>query len=223
VMILNYMEQPALYSAYNFSHASAADGVAPNTVVVGTPEANRTVFATVINTFLCPSDTNQPPLDGGVRSNYILSSGDYSEKDCTASGTPNKKRQGAFYTDFSATQRDFRDGMSMTVFAGESVQKKFDPNFGPFWAAGHVASTHGRAAVPTDPEFRYFLPNAAWMEPNPEKLPYAFTFSSKHPGVVLTVFGDGAVKPIRNSIDPAIWFAINTIKNGEIVGGDAIQ
>ncbi len=222
-LILNYMEQTALYSAYNFSHASATDGAAPNTIVAGTPEANRTVFTTVINGFLCPSDTNQQPLDGGQRSNYLLASGNYTEKDCMASGTPNKKMQGAFYTDYSVNQRDLRDGMSSTMFVAESLQKKFDPTFGPFWAAGHLASTHGHVAPPSDATFKQFLPNAPWVEPNPEKLSYAYVFSGKHPGGVMSLFGDGSVKFIRNGIDPAIWYAIQTIKNSEIISGTALE
>jgi len=45
--------------------------------------------------------------------------------------------------------------------------------------------------------------------------------SSRHPGGVNVVFMDGGVRFIKNSIDPNIWSAIQTINKGEVVGADA--
>jgi len=225
VMILQYMEQGPLYAAYNFSQASSADAKAPNAKVIGDPAANTTVTTTMLAGFACPSDSVPKVYNGAMRSNYLLSSGDYTEADCAATGLPMKARQGAFYTDIATTiERDYRDGMSTSVMVGESIQDKIDPSFGPFWGGGHFSSTHGRTVPPSKTaEYKYFLPNAQWQEPNPLKLPYAFVFSSRHPGGVQSLFGDGSVKFLKNAIDPGIWYSIHTIKNSEIIAGDALQ
>ena len=226
VMILQYMEQSPLYSAYNFRHSSVIAGTtAPNTNTVGIPDVNTTVISTVISGFFCPSDTEKLPLNNAVRTNYLMSSGGYSDFDCVASGPPLRAAQGPFYTDMATSiERDFRDGMSTTVLVAESVQNKIDPTYGPFWAGGYPTSTHGRAFVPANPALsKLYLPNATWSEPNPLKLPGASVFSSKHPGGVQAVFGDGSVKFLKNGIDPGIWVSIHTIKGGEVVGGNSLD
>lgn len=53
------------------------------------------------------------------------------------------------------------------------------------------------------------------------KLGYAWSIGSMHPGGINVSFGDGSVKFIKNTIDPAIWFAIQTIANGEVVSSDS--
>ena len=44
---------------------------------------------------------------------------------------------------------------------------------------------------------------------------------SRHPGGVLSLFGDGTVKFIKNSISLPTWRALSTTKGGEIVSSDA--
>lgn len=224
VMILPFLEQAPLYSAYNFSHASSPDANAINTKVVGDPSVNATVVLTVLEGYCCPSDLPPKVVNGAMRSNYVLSSGNYTDKECVATGLPNKNQQGAFYTDLATgMERDFRDGMSSTVMVGESVQNKSDPSFGPFWGGGNYTSTHGRVAPRANPAYRYFLPNAQDVEPNPSKLPGAYVFSSKHPGGIQSLFGDGSVKFLKNGIDADVWYSIHTIKNSEIVPGNMID
>jgi prepilin-type N-terminal cleavage/methylation domain-containing protein/prepilin-type processing-associated H-X9-DG protein len=48
----------------------------------------------------------------------------------------------------------------------------------------------------------------------------AITASSRHPGLVNIVFCDGSVRAIKNSIDPATWWALGTMAGGEIVSED---
>jgi len=176
----------------------------------------------------CPSDIPPRPLGFAMRSNYLLSSAGYTEADCAAVTLPKKNFQGAFYTDTSTNPRDFRDGLSQTVMAGESIQLKYDPKIapgsegsglgmGPFWAGGNFTSTHGHVAPTTDVNYRSFLPNAPWPEPNPTKVPGPYVFSSKHPGGVYSLFGDGSVKFLKNGVSANVWYALHTIKNSELV------
>jgi prepilin-type N-terminal cleavage/methylation domain-containing protein/prepilin-type processing-associated H-X9-DG protein len=46
--------------------------------------------------------------------------------------------------------------------------------------------------------------------------------SSRHPGVVNVLFADGTVRPVKESIQPAIWWAIGTRMGGEAVSSDAL-
>lgn len=224
-LILPFLEQAPLHASFNFSVASVADGVAPNTNIVGDPAANLTAIGVNITAFLCPSDTLAPNYNGAQRSNYLFNGGAYTDTDCAASGAPKKQFQGAFYNDVSTKiDRDFRDGLSQTVLAGESITKKFDPVFGPYWGGGYFTSSHGRVVSPAVvAEYKFYLPNAAWMEPNLEKKPYAYVFSSRHPGGIHSVFGDGSVKFLKNTIDGGIWYSIHTIKNSELVDQNSLN
>ncbi len=224
-LILPFLEQKPLHASMNFNVASVDDAVAPNTNVVGDPAANLTAIGVTISSFICTSDISNPPFLGAQRSNYVFNGGAYTDADCIAGGQPKKQLQGAFFNDISTSiDRDFRDGVSATVLVGESIQIKYDNSFGPYWGGGYFTSSHGRVVSPAVvAEYKFFLPNAAWMEPNPDKRPYAYVFSSRHPGGIHSVFGDGSVKFLKNTIDPAIWYNIHTIKNGEVVDQNSLN
>ncbi len=57
-------------------------------------------------------------------------------------------------------------------------------------------------------------------EVNPQ--PYTTTTSrSYHPGGVNTLFGDGSVHFIKNSINVLTWRALSTIASGEVISSDS--
>ena len=45
--------------------------------------------------------------------------------------------------------------------------------------------------------------------------------SSRHPGGVNTLFGDGSVKFIKNSVDLQVWRALGTRNGGEVISADS--
>ncbi len=45
--------------------------------------------------------------------------------------------------------------------------------------------------------------------------------SSYHPGGVTTLFADGSVRFVKNSVDPTTWRALGTIAGGEVISADA--
>ena len=49
----------------------------------------------------------------------------------------------------------------------------------------------------------------------------ALTASSRHPGGVNTVFGDGSVKFIKSTVNAMAWYALATPNGGEVVSSDA--
>jgi prepilin-type processing-associated H-X9-DG protein len=48
----------------------------------------------------------------------------------------------------------------------------------------------------------------------------ALNASSKHPGGVNALFGDGSVHFIKNSISPVVWYGLGTIAGGEVMSAD---
>jgi prepilin-type processing-associated H-X9-DG protein len=45
--------------------------------------------------------------------------------------------------------------------------------------------------------------------------------SSLHPGGVNSLFGDGSVRFVKNSVDPFVWRGLGTISGGEVISADA--
>ena len=49
----------------------------------------------------------------------------------------------------------------------------------------------------------------------------AMTANSRHAEVVGLLLGDGSVRPVKYSVDPAVWKALGTIAGGEAIAGDS--
>ncbi|MEW4566787.1 DUF1559 domain-containing protein [Tautonia sp. JC769] len=48
----------------------------------------------------------------------------------------------------------------------------------------------------------------------------AQTASSRHPGIVNVLFGDGTVRAVKNTVNIEVWWAIGTRNGGEVVSAD---
>jgi len=238
-MMLGQIEQGVLLNAYNFSHPSSESVNANNmvnNVLTGTAYANTTVVGTKIASFQCPSDEEMPvdnvPTAGSGwrvnsrRSNYKFCVSQYTDSYCAATvGHPVPNLRGMFYSDLSTSLSDIKDGSSNTTAVGESFQRTYSANWGTWWGAGIHTSVHGYVAPysATSATYMQYLPNGKYTNAsNTQKLPYAWTMGSKHPGGMNMLFGDGSVRFIKDSINPVNWFAIQTISGGEIVSSDAL-
>lgn len=253
-MILNFLEQSAMYNAYNFSLPSCpATNAAPNTTPVGGVTsylANTTVTSSTLATFLCPSDiqptpgnatasTTIGPYNGYLssRSTYLLPCARYyevySSRFMTAAygGRP---AQTAIFSgsDWSVNISAVTDGTSNTVLVHHSRLEKTSTSYGGYWGQGLWTSTHALTydSNPTNgtsysANWSSTMPNGpatpAQVAVNPRQLGYAWSIGSLHPGGVNTTFADGSVKFIKNSINPTIWFSLQTLNGGEIVSADA--
>ncbi len=234
-LILGQMEQQQTFNSFNFSHASSMSspyGVA----VIGTDAVNTTVTGLIINSFLCPSD--DPPQtvtsnalsttdfyerNNVARSNHLFNTGSYTDYNCGYTyGSIATQFKAPFWTDYATRISEIRDGLSNTMLLGESVQIKQATAYGPYWAAGTHTAVHGRILDPSQSALtlqQYSQPNAT--PPGTPQKPYAWNFSSKHPGGVNMLFGDGSVRFIKNSISPYTWFALSTIQGGEVISADS--
>ncbi|WP_406698632.1 DUF1559 domain-containing protein [Singulisphaera sp. Ch08] len=234
-MMLGQIEQMSLYNAYNFSQPSSESVNANNSVnnvLVGSAYANTTVVGTMIGSFQCPSD-EQMPVDNvstagsgwrmnARRSNYKFCVSQYSDSYCAASAAPNPGIRGLFYSDLSVGLSGIKDGSSNTAAVGESFQRTYSANWGTWWGAGIHTAVHGLVLPPTSTSYPQYLPNGKYNNAaNTQKLPYAWTMGSKHPGGMNMLFGDGSVRFIKDTINPATWYAIQTIAGGEVISSDA--
>ena len=75
---------------------------------------------------------------------------------------------------------------------------------------------------PNDSQYAFGVCRAP--DTNPTHYPDDCSFAgsnSAHPGGVNTLFGDGSVKFIKNSIGRNIWWSLGTRADGEVISADA--
>ncbi|AGA30925.1 DUF1559 domain-containing protein [Singulisphaera acidiphila] len=244
-IILNFLEQTALYNAYNFSRPSCnAVNSGVNTKVIGGTSAylgNTTVTTSMVAAYLCPSDITPTPYTStsaaypgtnAVRTSYMLAASQYYETyNARNWGGGRPVDAGVFSgTDWSTSIASIKDGTSNTIFTGESRLDKTTASYGGWWGQGLWTSTHAMVYSPANTSADIYLstlPNAPALirqvsvANNPRKLGYAWTFSSPHAGGLNMGFADGSVRFIKNSINPYTWFALNTMHASEIISADS--
>jgi prepilin-type N-terminal cleavage/methylation domain-containing protein/prepilin-type processing-associated H-X9-DG protein len=174
-----------------------------------------------------------------TRSNYLLAAGQYPEvynaRYFVVSSGIRPTDEAVFSgTDWSTPKSNIRDGLSNTALSIESRVAKTNPAFGGYWGQGLWTSTHAvmydpnTAGTNFTPAYAGYMPNAPAAIAqvpaalNPGLLGYAWSSSSSHPQGINVTFADGGVRFIRNSINPFVWYAVHTIRSGEIFGSDAL-
>jgi prepilin-type N-terminal cleavage/methylation domain-containing protein/prepilin-type processing-associated H-X9-DG protein len=236
LQVLPYLEQVTLFNAANLN-ATFFDA------------KNLTGTQTVISAYLCPSDpgggmikktSNQPDR---VKGCYAVNWGNshYDQGNPNPFTGPNgtvSPIRGAFRVNTKTvppnSMRDFTDGSSGTLLMSELIAavnngSTYDLR-GDIWSNGRgammfMAYTPPNSKIPDqmDGKSDCVYPMAA----NPPCLPGggsnpAFVAArSRHPGGVNVLFADGSVKFIKNSINGRTWFAIQTMRAGEVVSADS--
>jgi len=143
------------------------------------------------------------------------------------------------------------DGLSNTHFASELLQgasddirgliwdddpgaSSYNTRFAPngyldFWNAGtnmDNLATFGSSAPGTSPASGGSLCDSqpvqglACYSQGTQGMEYAGS-RSRHPGGVNSLFGDGSVHFMKNSINLTIWIALGTINSGEVISSDS--
>jgi len=85
---------------------------------------------------------------------------------------------------------------------------------GDWWASGNTA-TYSHTQLPNRRSCFY---TGAGQEGAINMIAAA----SLHPGGVNICFGDGSVKFIKSTVNPAAWYAIATVNGGEVISSDAL-
>jgi prepilin-type N-terminal cleavage/methylation domain-containing protein/prepilin-type processing-associated H-X9-DG protein len=234
--LLPMLEQSAVYNSINFAF-NYSD---PN---------NTTVMNTVISGFVCPSDLNDPLPALGAQTNYMADMGSGIVWQAPVGPNTNMPApNGVFYGDSATRFAAITDGLSNTGFYCERVMADgsnaivtpvsdvfFSPGFpttpddayqqcqavnisdlhsqfplfmGAPWLCGQHIFTH--VSGPDSRSCGFFVSLRAVMPP-----------SSRHPGGVNMLVGDGSVKFIKDSINLQVWRALGTRSGGEVVSADS--
>jgi prepilin-type N-terminal cleavage/methylation domain-containing protein/prepilin-type processing-associated H-X9-DG protein len=210
---------------------------------------NTTVMFTVVNGFVCPSDLSDPLPALGGQTNYMADMG--SGIVWQASVGPNANMpspNGVFHGDSATRFAAITDGLSNTGLFSERVladgnnaivspiadvffspgfpttpddayqqchavdimnlQNQFPLFMGAPWLCGQHIFTH--VGGPNSRSCGFFIALRAVMPP-----------SSKHPGGVNLLLGDGSVRFTKDTINLAIWRGLGTIAGGEVISADS--
>jgi prepilin-type N-terminal cleavage/methylation domain-containing protein/prepilin-type processing-associated H-X9-DG protein len=218
-MLLNNLEQTAVYHATNFS--------LPITV-----PASQTVRTISLAVFLCPSS---PGGSGPVLlkdaagttlvsdlspGHYVASAGQLEVEEFPASNN------GVFYRNSRNGLRDIIDGSSMTLMAGERSRQVADATWvgvipysrvcaNPRWPVQECETANVMVLGHTGPS-----PDQQWVDVPNYKGAGPDDFWSLHPSGCNFLFCDGSVRFIKESVNPRIFSFLSTRAGGEVVSAD---
>ena len=220
--LLPYMEQGNLYSQLNLmgNDSQYTNGGSPTAPV-----------ATVIPTFLCPSDT------GAKQTTFSTSTFGAN----TYGGNPgiygfftsSMDQTGIFYINSSVTIAGITDGTSNTLMFGE--RNRLDPTYDKIYGSGvsgAFAQRSGWAWANNLPGFDYLFGTVQqinWVMPKTLTSDPGFVYEdirfsvygSQHDNGANFCFSDGSVKFLTNNVPLTILQNLSTRNGGEVI--DASQ
>jgi len=248
VGVLPYIEQSALYDAFDYSQASGAydrggRGLAGSPATSG----NDVVVSQVLNAFLCPSDIGNPVITStsenyqiqpgvspyqGAKTNYDFQ-GHRVTSNCQIWKTISLSSRYMFGTMSDCRIRDVHDGTSNTVMVAETKLDVKNGVTGPWgytnwtaagvdmaWRPGTTGNCVPELGVNGDWGIN-FWPCCAWSGcANLDKKPLAHwgTAGSFHPGGCQIAKADGSVRFLSETTAYAVRVAIARIADGAVVG-----
>jgi prepilin-type N-terminal cleavage/methylation domain-containing protein/prepilin-type processing-associated H-X9-DG protein len=240
-----YLEQANLYNTLNFNFPLAYRPSGGGSAFWPFYPENATAMATRVSIFLCPSDGAPAPLADSGPTNYAFCTGDGS------SGGDATGANGSFILGPAISLADVTDGSSATAagseqllgIAGPYTQTTSTPvpvptyrafsrvAAGPLTDVACAASGAGwlmnKGTSWWDGNYlntlynHYLIPNAQQRDCVTYHNPGWKAARSLHPGGVNTLFGDGRVAFVKNSVNPTVWRNVATRAGGEVVSGDA--
>ncbi len=248
-LMLPMIEQGTLANAFNFD--LGAEGIPGGGLNPALGYfANSTVSATKISIFQCPSDRVlqfqiTPQYAGGALSGPVMSKGNYA----VSWGNTNWRQdtvgsvaylKSAFGHDMSVSFASISDGLSSTVLVAEVLQGERYDIRGVMWSSVPGGGSFMTRFTPNKYKDYLnlvstgdFLNQTIFCVSEPVLgLPctggagdsQAFAGArSHHPGGINTLFGDGSVHFIKDSVNPNVWIALNTIRSREVLSADAYQ
>ncbi len=232
-MILPYIEQTNLYNNIDFTV-----GLQPKSSAATTPVGkNRLVAATVIPTFLCPSDDSNEGglLAGRSDLNETAAPADKWAVTCYKASSGSNWNAGLFrWTDPAGKNAGQADGLNR----GNGVICSNQTNVNAPTKIGHLTDGTSNTfivgeAMPGWTNWNWWYnPNACTATVSiplnrvlkvPKNLGdwgNTYGFASRHTGGAQFGFGDGSVRFVSENIDTATYRALATISSGEVISGE---
>jgi prepilin-type N-terminal cleavage/methylation domain-containing protein len=231
--LLPDLEQNSIFNSINFHVPRPGPGQSPIT-----HPANDTVRLQTVESFLCPSDFANPvPLLGGAINYWGNLGSSIAFNPNHAANASMRKLDGTIFPDSSIRHSDIVDGSSHTAMFSERILRdgsnaiitlesdiflgltapatadeamtqcraidkmnlanQFPAHMGAPWLNGQHVYQH--VSPPNDPSCGFNTVGRSTMTP-----------SSRHPGGVHELYGDGSVRFVQNNIDLTIWRALGT-------------
>ncbi len=222
VRLLPYVEQTALYDAFNFKADTDAQ----------TDVNGKLLASYIVPVYVCPSDSNRGLLNGVAIHNYCASKGptqhiDSSACSCSLWNTwnttyPSVMRPydtdppaGPFWRKcISSSPNDVKDGLSNTIFFGE-VRRDCSNHVMQGWSR----SNDGNGLVATQVPINYNSCDASSSDgcKKPCNWNTELAFKSRHPGGAQFVYGDGSVHYLQESIDHLSYQYLGHKSDGQVI------
>jgi len=208
IRLLPFIEQQPLYNLFDFKSAAGTDGqTMPGTSIY--------IGATIVPTYVCPSDNNGDLLNGRAIHNYAASKGPTAHIDNSAYSCAEWQSWNTYtlapYDDrtnfagpfsrleVATSMRDCTDGLSNTIYFGE-VRRDCSGHTQQGWAW----SNNGNGLTSTQIPINYDTCSKLTTAPNCKR-PFNWNtelgFKSRHPGGAQFLFGDGSVHFLTENID----------------------
>jgi prepilin-type N-terminal cleavage/methylation domain-containing protein/prepilin-type processing-associated H-X9-DG protein len=244
MFIMPYTEQTQVFNSLNFS--------IPNFQTL----ANTTVTSTKIATYICPSDLPNIPLSatangfGFSQTSYGFSVGltdtaAWGFFSATSGACDAIVTEGVFMKNYAWRVADVNDGLSNTIFFGETSRYTKDP--GTYWCwwanplsvwadgagpdyricgAGYTVPQINaplQLTVAQSPVYSASSASGWWSQASVYAISKTFGqwgFRSNHSGGANFLMGDGSVKFLKQSISSTAYMALGTKAGSEVVGSD---
>jgi prepilin-type N-terminal cleavage/methylation domain-containing protein/prepilin-type processing-associated H-X9-DG protein len=224
VHLLPYIEQQALFDAFDFKQRSIDKAVFPGT--------DKRIGAEIIATYLCPSDAHDGQFEGIGIHNYAASNGPTEVYDNAACSCVHSWKSfemapiddyenfaGPFSRLFAAKCRpkQITDGISKTIFFGE-VRVPCSLHARSGWAHTNNGNGYCTTLIPINHDTcNDFAPDAC---NRPCNWNTEVGFKSAHPGGAQFLFGDGSVHFLNESIDHQLYQYLGAKADGQPVSLD---
>jgi len=225
MQILPYLEQTTIANAFNYQVGIAGPGWAGSL-------SCESIVATRVQVLNCPSDTPQVFLAAWrPKFNYGANWGNTNlgQLNIGTAGTPGYIPYFLAPFGVNTTQAisAFRDGTSNTILNSEILQVSSTSDERCEWwndvSTNFMTIVTPNSTIPD--QGPWCVSNPAMNEPCIDNgLSYYYltiASRSRHPGGVNTLFADGSVHFIKNSINYTIWQALGTIQQSEVISSDS--
>ncbi len=237
-LLLPQIEQGNLADSYDYTLPSCESNPYGLTMA-GSSAPNVPWVTTKINVLECPShpfagDQSSSGAnafysrDNARRTSYLFASGVFTDYNDNYQVYKTDIRQGMFGNNGAARMRDVIDGLSNTIAIGEAHggprPHRYSTSYGPWGLTGTHTCCHGRVVSNSttavaqsnfDPYLNYNVNGN--HNGDPAVGPYAWTFSSTHPGGAQFLLGDGSCRFISDSINYRNFALMNYVRDGQVV------